>query len=61
MCRECGCGCGCGYHHHAGLHEHPHRRRFLTKAEKIERLQNYAEELKKELTAVQERVKELKS
>jgi len=44
-----------------GLHGHHHRRRFLTKAEKIERLQNYAEELKKELTAVQERIKELKS
>jgi len=61
MCRECGCGCGCGYHHHEGLHGRPRRRRFLTKAEKIERLQNYAEELKKELTAVQERIKELKS
>jgi len=59
MCREC--GCGCGPHHHVGLHGHLHKRRFLTKAEKIERLQNYAEELKKELAAVQERLNELKS
>jgi len=61
MCRECGCGCGCGPHHHEEWHGHPHRRRFLTKQEKIERLQDYAEELKKELAAVQERIKELKS
>ena len=59
MCREC--GCDCGPHHHAESEEHPYRRRFLTKEEKIERLQNYAEELNKELTAVQERIKELKS
>jgi len=58
MCREC--GCSCGPRHHEELHRHPYRRRFLTKAEKIERLQNYAEELKKELAAVQERIKELK-
>lgn len=62
MCKECGCGChcGCGSHHHGKEHGHMRRRRFLTKAEKIERLQNYAEELKKELVAVQERIKELK-
>jgi predicted nucleic acid-binding Zn-ribbon protein len=41
--------------------EHAYRRRFLTKEEKIERLENYGEELKKELNAVQERIKELKS
>lgn len=61
MCRECGCGCGCGPHHHREWHGHHRKRRFLTKQEKIERLQNYAEELKKELAAVQERMKELKS
>jgi len=63
VCRECGCGCdcGCGSRHHGEGHGHMRRRRFLTKAEKIERLQNYVEELKKEMTAVQERIKELKS
>jgi len=63
MCKECGCecDCGCGSRHHGEGHGHMRRRRFLTKAEKIERLQNYAEELKKELAAVQERIKELKS
>lgn len=63
MCKECGCelhhvteSCDCGCHGESHGH---HKRRFLTKAEKIERLQNYAEELKKELAAVQERIKEL--
>jgi len=42
-------------------HGHHRGRHFLTKEEKIERLESYAEELKKELAAVQERIKELKS
>ena len=46
---ECGCGmhhgryygyCGCGMHGH----EQGYRRRFLTKAEKTEKLRDYAEE-----------------
>jgi len=63
MCRECGCGCGCscGPYHHGEGHERHHGRRFLTKAEKVEKLKNYAEELRKELTAVEEHIKELKS
>jgi len=40
---------------------HPRHRRFLTKEERVERLERYAEELRKELTAVEERIKELKS
>jgi len=36
-------------------------RRFLTKEEKIKKLENYAQELKNELAAVQERIKELKA
>ena len=63
---ECGCGmhhgrhdsfCGCGM----PGHEHGYRRRFLTKAEKTEKLKNYAEELKKELKAVEEKIKEMQS
>ncbi len=63
---ECDCGmhhgrpesfCGCGMHGH----EHGYRRRFLTKAEKTEKLKNYAEELKKELKAVEEKIKEMQS
>jgi hypothetical protein len=63
---ECGCGmhhgrhdsyCGCGMHGH----EQGYRRRFLTKAEKIEKLKNYAEELKKELKAVEEKITEMQS
>jgi len=55
MCKEC----GCGENHFE--HGHFHVRRFLTKEEKIEKLENYAEELKKELSAVEERIKELRS
>jgi hypothetical protein len=62
--------CGCGMHHGkhddyygCGMrgHEHGYRRRFLTKAEKTEKLKNYAEELKKELEAVEEKIKEMQS
>ena len=60
MSEESDCDCGCGSHHREEWHGHMRRRRFLTKVEKIERLQNYAEELKKELTAVQEQIRELK-
>jgi hypothetical protein len=55
MCREC----GCGINHHE--YRHLRVRRFLTKGEKIKRLESYAEELKKELAAVEERIKELRS
>ena len=51
------CGCGCGMH---GF-EHGYRRHFLTKAEKTEKLKNYAEELRKELKAVEEKIKEMQS
>jgi len=63
---DCGCGmhhwrhdnyCGCGMHEH----EQGYRRRFLTKAEKTERLKNYAEELRKELKGVEEKLKEMQS
>lgn len=45
-----------GYGHGHGF---GHRRRFFTKAEKLEKLQNYAEELKKELIAVEEHIRKL--
>ena len=63
---ECGCGmhhgrhdsyCGCGMHGH----EQGYRRRFITKAEKTENLKNYAEELRKELKGVEEKLKEMQS
>jgi hypothetical protein len=40
---------------------HGYRRRFFTKAEKVEKLKNYAEELKKELKAIEEKIKEMQS
>ncbi len=42
-------------------HGHSHGRRFLTKEEKIKRLENYAEELKKEISAMDQKIKELKA
>lgn len=56
MCREC----GCGPFYPMEPHRHPYGRHFLTKEEKIKRLESYAEELKKELSAVEERIKELR-
>jgi hypothetical protein len=53
---DCSCGCGEGHHGHGRFA----RRRFLTKEERIQKLENYADDLKKELSAVQERIKELK-
>ena len=55
------CDCGCGPGHHGEGHERGHGRRFLTKAEKAERLKSYVEELRNELAAVEEQIKELKS
>ena len=55
MCSECGCG---SHHDTKG---HMRRRRFLSNTEKVEKLNKYADELKKELTAVEERVIELQS
>ena len=66
MDEDCGCGghhrrhedhCGCGMHGE----EHGYRRRFLTKAEKMGKLKSYAEELKNELKAVEEKIKEMQS
>ena len=59
--------CCCGQPHREWKHGHGHghgfgyRRRFFTKAEKAEKLKNYAEELKKELIAVEEHIKKLQS
>jgi len=57
MCIEC----GCGVPPHTYWPRHPRYRRFLTKEERVERLESYAEELRKELAAVEERIKGLKS
>ena len=56
VCREC---C-CEPPHHMHLHPHLRRRRFLTKEEKAQRLESYAKQLRQELTAVEERLKELR-
>jgi hypothetical protein len=60
---QCGCRthhengeCGCGHHGYGHFKRH-----FMTKTEKIEKLENYAQDLKNEIAAVTERIKELKS
>ena len=61
--------CCCGPSHHERKHGYGHghgpgfghRRRFFTKAEKVEKLKSYAAELKKELIAVEEHIKKLES
>lgn len=44
----CNCGCGCG----------PFSRRFLTAKEKEERMEEYREQLKKELEGLEEHIQE---
>lgn len=65
MCRECCCGHPYREWKHGHRYGHGHRhgygRRFFTKAEKVEKLKNYVEELRKELRAVEEHIKELQS
>jgi ribosomal protein S7 len=55
MCIECVCVpvCNC--------REHDYGKRFLTKAEKTQKLKNYAEELKKELAAIEENINDISS
>jgi hypothetical protein len=55
MCGECGCESS------MCCNGQLHGRHFLTKEEKIKQLENYVEELKKEIAAVLERIEELKS
>ncbi len=50
---NCGCcGCGCG----GGMFS----RRFISKREELERLEEYRDQLKKELEGVTEHIQELK-
>jgi hypothetical protein len=53
MC--CCCGCECHHWHHRSF-----GRRFLTKEEHIKELEEYLEDLKKEIAAVESHLKELK-
>jgi cytochrome c553 len=59
MCPETYHCCDCGSCHGEEGHEPRPARRFLTKAEKAEMLKNYAEQLRKEVAAVEEHIKEL--
>lgn len=62
MCRECGCAVPHQHHHRHHRHQHLHRHRhFLTKEERAEKLESYAEELRKELGAVEQRIKDLRT
>jgi hypothetical protein len=51
------CQCCCdGEHHHLGCRG----RRFFTREERVKDLEEYADELKEELAAVEEQIRELK-
>jgi hypothetical protein len=51
------CCCGC----RGGHYQHEYRgRRFFTRQEQAKELEEYADELKKEVAAVEEQIKELK-
>ena len=68
MCKQCDCqsdqgcscgcdtGCGCECSGHAGHFE----RRYQTKAEQIEELEAYLDELKTEVQAVEEHLADLR-
>jgi len=68
MCKQCDCqsdqgcrcgcesGCGCECGGHAGHFE----RRYQTKAEQIEELEAYLDELKTEVQAVEEHLADLR-
>lgn len=60
MCKECGCesecDCDCDCHNHDGHFE----RRFQTKAEQIDELEEYLSELKLEVQAVEEHLADLR-
>ena len=51
-CHRHGCSCGCGGHGQFG-------RRFLTKEEEVAGLEEYLENLQKEVQAVQEHIAKL--
>ena len=51
---DCGCNCDCGG-------DMGFQRRFMTHKEEIEMLEDYRGDLKLELEAVEERIKDLKS
>ena len=52
----CGCTCGC-----CGCGCTPFFRRFVSEKEELERLEEYKDQLKKELAGVEERIQGLKS
>jgi hypothetical protein len=53
------CKCCCGLQYNEEICGRS--RQFLTKAERVEKLKSYEEELKKELAAVKEHINELGS
>jgi hypothetical protein len=59
MCCRCDCEQHCREEGQEEEYELSQARHFLTKAEKVEKLKNYAEGLRKELAAVEEHIAEL--
>jgi hypothetical protein len=53
---DCDCNCGCGDHHGGGLIH----RRFISKEEIINQMEDYLMQLRAEATGVEERIAEIK-
>ncbi len=60
MCKQCGCGSDQGSSCECGCHSDGFERRFQTKAEQIEELEEYLTELKTEVQAVEEHLADLR-
>lgn len=54
---DCGCHCGCGGHHGRGWFV---QRRFISKEEIINQMEEYLKQLKAEAAGVEERITEIK-
>jgi hypothetical protein len=52
------CGCGCGI---SGFGHSMFFRRYLSEKERLQRLEDYRDQLKKELEGIEEHIQELKT
>lgn len=55
---HCKCGCEC---YHCGCEDNLFSRRFITRQERLEKLEEYRDQLKQELKGVEEHIQSLKS
>lgn len=58
---DCGCGCCCDHEHGHGYAHGDSFRRFISSQEKKEKLEQYEDQLKKEIAGVEERIQEIEN